>query len=73
MKRPSKRSAVDPKVEYDFSAGVRGKYVKRYRRGTNVVILDPALAKAFPDSKSVNDALRALLAVAARAERRKRA
>ena len=61
------------RAEYDFSGGVRGKYVDRYRRGTNVVLLDPALADAFPDSKSVNDALRAILAVATRAERRKRA
>jgi hypothetical protein len=61
------------RAEYDFSGGVRGKYVERYRSGTNVVLLDPALADAFPDSKSVNDALRAILAVATRAERRKRA
>ena len=59
--------------EYDFAGGVRGKYVARYRRGTNVVLIDPALAEAFPDSKSVNDALRELLAVATRVERRKRA
>ena len=58
--------------EYDFSGGVRGKYVNRYRSGTNVALLDPELAEAFPDSKSVNDALRALLAVATRADRRKR-
>jgi hypothetical protein len=57
--------------EYDFSGGVRGKYVNRYRSGTNVALLDPELAEAFPDSKSVNDALRALLAVATRADRRK--
>jgi hypothetical protein len=61
------------RTEYDFSSGVRGKYVDRYRQGTNVVLLDPELVEAFPDSKSVNDALRALLAVATRAERRKRA
>jgi hypothetical protein len=61
------------RAEYDFSGGVRGKYVDRYRRGTNVVLLDPALAEAFPDSKSVNNALKALLAVATRSERRKRA
>jgi len=61
------------RAEYDFSGGVRGKYVERYRSGTNVSRLDPELAEAFPDSKSVNDALRALLAVATRAERRKRA
>ena len=74
MKKPlSKRNTDEMRAEYDFSGGVRGKYVDRYRRGTNVVLLDPALADAFPDSKSVNDALRALLAVATRAERRKRA
>jgi hypothetical protein len=61
------------RAEYDFSGGVRGKYVDQYRRGTNVVLLDPEVAEAFPDSKSVNDALRAILAVATRAERRKRA
>ena len=61
------------KVEYDFSDGVRGKYVDRYRLGTNVVLLDPKLAEAFPDSKSVNDALRALLKIADRAALRKRA
>jgi hypothetical protein len=70
-KPPSKRSNVEMRAEYDFSGGVRCKYVDRYRRGTNVVLLDPELAEAFPDSKSVNDALRALLAVATRAERRK--
>jgi hypothetical protein len=61
------------RAEYDFSAGVRGKYVERYCQGTNVVLLDPELADAFPDSKSVNDALRALVAIAGRAETRKRA
>ena len=61
-KPPSKRNVDEMRAEYDFSGGVRGKYVDRYRRGTNVVLLDPALADAFPDSKSVNDALKALLA-----------
>jgi hypothetical protein len=70
-KPPSERTTGEMRAEYDFSGGVRGKYVDRYRRGTNVVLLDPELAEAFPDSKSVNDALRALLAVATRAERRK--
>jgi hypothetical protein len=60
-------------AEYDFSGGVRGKYVDRYRRGTNVVLLDPELSEVFPDSKSVNEALRALVAIASRAEARKRA
>ena len=46
--------------EYDFSKGVRGKYVQRYREGTNIVRLDDDVAKIFPDAKSVNAALRAL-------------
>ena len=72
-KPPSKRRTPEMRAEYDFSGGVRGKYVDRYRQGANVVLLDPELAEAFPDSKSVNDALRALVAIAARAETRKRA
>jgi hypothetical protein len=71
-KPPSKRCAPEMRAEYDFSGGVRRKYVDKYRRGTNVVLLDPELAEAFPDSKSVNDALRALVAIAARAETRRR-
>lgn len=46
---------------YDFSKGVRGKYAKRYKEGTNVVLLEPEVARAFPDSESVNKALRKLL------------
>jgi hypothetical protein len=44
-----------------MKGGVRGKYVERYREGTNLVLLDPDVAAAFPDAKSVNDALRLLL------------
>jgi hypothetical protein len=73
MKAKAKRRTGEMRAEYDFSGGVRGKYVERYRRGTNVVLLDPELAEAFPDSKSVNDALRALVAIAARTETSKRA
>ncbi len=50
--------------EYDFSqmkGGVRGKYVERYREGTNLVLLDADVAAAFPDAKAVNDALRSML------------
>jgi hypothetical protein len=61
------------RADYDFSDGVRGKYKDRYSLGTNLVLLDPELAQAFPDSKSVNDALRALVEIASRAESRKRA
>ena len=44
--------------EYDFSGGVRGKYAQRYARGTNVVMLDPDVAAAFPSEQAVNEALR---------------
>jgi hypothetical protein len=54
------------RAEYDFSGGVRGKYAARFARGTNIVILEPDVAERFPDSKAVNDALRALAAVADR-------
>jgi len=50
--------------EYDFSKGVRCKYAKRYAEGSNVVVLSPDVAEAFPDSESVNEALRVLLKIA---------
>lgn len=46
---------------YDFSKGVRGKYAKRFKEGTNVVLLEPEVAKAFPTSEAVNKALRQLM------------
>jgi hypothetical protein len=55
--------------EYDFTqmkGGVRGKYVERYRAGTNLVLLDPDVAQAFPNDMAVNDALRMLIQVAQR-------
>ena len=50
--------------EYDFSRGVRGKHYQAYRAGTTVVFLEPDVAKAFPDSASVNRVLRLLLNLA---------
>ena len=50
--------------EYDFSKGVRGKYAKRYAVGTNLVAISNDIVKIFPDSKSVNDALRMLARIA---------
>jgi hypothetical protein len=51
--------------EYDLRTllkeGVRGKYVDRYRAGTNLVLLDPDVAKAFPDETAVNEALRLVI------------
>lgn len=49
------------KDEYDFSKGDRGKYAKQYAEGTNIILLDPDVAKAFPNSESVNNALRSLI------------
>jgi hypothetical protein len=49
--------------EYDFSNGVRGKYAKAYREGVNIVKLDQDVKKFFPDSKSVNEALRTMIKV----------
>lgn len=49
------------KSEYDFSKGKRGKYAGQYAEGTNVIFLDADVAKSFPDSKSVNKALRWLI------------
>jgi hypothetical protein len=50
--------------EYDFSHGVRGKHHEAYQTGTNVVFLEPDLAKVFKDSESVNRVLRLLLNLA---------
>ena len=44
-----------------IKSGVRGKYAKSYREGTNVVLIDPDLQKIFPDSDAVNRALREYL------------
>ncbi len=46
--------------EYDLSRGVRGKYHEHYMECTNIVVLDPDVAKLYPNSKAVNDALREL-------------
>jgi hypothetical protein len=61
MKKGTKTQR-DPDMldEYDFSKGVRGKYVKRLAAGSNIVVLSPDVAAVFPDSDSVNEALRAL-------------
>ncbi len=65
MKNPRKQSIVrEMREEYDFSKGVRGKYAKRFAKGKNIVVLDPDVADLFPDSKTVNDALRTLIRIA---------
>ena len=50
--------------EYDFGNGVRGKHHEAYKAGTNVIFLEPDLARVFSDSASVNRVLRLLLHLA---------
>lgn len=48
----------------DLGPGVRGKYLELYREGTNLVLLSPDVAKAFPTEEAVNNALRSLIEIA---------
>ncbi|HEV2206116.1 MAG TPA: hypothetical protein VGR36_06225 [Candidatus Acidoferrales bacterium] len=76
MKKKAEKHAAKNglRPEYDFSAlkrGVRGKYLARYRKGTNLVLLSADVAPYFPDDHSVNAALRNLIhAAKAPAKRR---
>jgi hypothetical protein len=61
-KNPNDTTADDDmRPEYDLHGGVRGKYYERYQQGTNVVLLEPDLARVFRDSATVNEALRRYL------------
>ena len=65
MKKATKMQSESNMLdEYDFSGGVRGKYAERYAAGSNIIVLSPDLAKVFPDSESVNEALRNLVKIA---------
>ena len=57
-KRREKSNEMLP--EYDFSQGVRGKYARRYAKGSNVVVLEADVAKVFPNSEAVNSSPRSL-------------
>lgn len=48
----------------DLGRGIRGKHFKAYRKGSNLVLLKPEIAAAFPNEKAVNEALRSLLDIA---------
>jgi len=68
MKRGGHKRTDELRPEYrrsDFGSLVRGKYAARVATETNVVVLEPEIAEAFPNAKAVNDALRGLLDVAA--------
>ncbi|MBI3896571.1 MAG: hypothetical protein HY313_11635 [Acidobacteria bacterium] len=69
MKKSSRKIKDELQPEYDFAkmpGGVKGKYVQRYRQGTNLALLDRDVAKAFPNDKSVNDTLRVIMKAAER-------
>jgi hypothetical protein len=55
---------------YDFASGVRGKYVNRLKAGSNVIVLEPDVARRFKTSRAVNDALRSYLRLALPRRRR---
>ena len=62
VKKTSHKSARKPmRKEYDFAQGERGKYARRSAQGTNVVVLEPDVAKVFSNSKSVNVSLRKII------------
>lgn len=68
MKKRSRKPADELRPEYrrsDFGKLVRGKYAARVAMETNIVVLEPEIAEAFPNTKAVNEALRGLLDVAA--------
>ncbi len=60
MKKGNKQNDSDIQAEYNFSSGTRGKYARRYAQGTNVVVLEPDVARVFPNAEAVNSSLRAL-------------
>jgi hypothetical protein len=63
--KPSKRDELRPEYERsDFGRMVRGKYAGRIGASTNVVVLDPEVAAAFPNDEAVNEALRSLINLA---------
>jgi hypothetical protein len=64
-KKPVNEMTDELRPEYDLKSllkgGTRGKYAQRFREGTNLVLLEPDVAGAFPDEKTVNDALRLVM------------
>jgi hypothetical protein len=57
------------RATYDFSKGIRGKYAQQFRQGTNLIVLEPDVLRSFPDSGSVNKALRDLIKRAKKSSR----
>ena len=65
MKKRADKSSDELRPEYDLremlTGGVRGKYAKRYHAGTNLILLDPDIRKAFRSERAVNEALRLVI------------
>ena len=61
MKKSPRANGKELRAEYDFSRGQRDKYVRRAAQGTNVVVLEPDVAKVFSTSKQVNLSLRKVI------------
>lgn len=72
MRKGVNHKATEP-PDIDFSGGIRGKYAARYAAGTNLVALSPDVAKVFPDSTAVNEALRTLVRLSGKTVRAPRA
>ena len=66
MKRAEKEEMRKEYKREDLGPGVRGKYYQAYQEGTNLVLLSPEVAAAFPTEQAVNDALRSLIELAQR-------
>lgn len=67
MRKAKSADAPEMPAEIDFSGGERGRYAKRFAEGTNLVMLEPDVAEVFPDSESVNAALRVVLRASVKA------
>ena len=73
MKKDKTYDELRPEYEReDLGQGVRGKYFEEYRKGTNLVLLSPDVAKVFPTEEAVNEALRSLISLAQKSTGRTR-
>jgi len=70
MKKATRRDD-EMRAHYDFTGGIRGKYARRYAEGTNVVVLDPDVARLFPNREAVNETLRAVAQIVQIQKRRR--
>ena len=70
MKKETRRDD-EMRAHYDFTGGIRGKYARRYAEGTNVVVLDPDVARLFPNREAVNETLRAVAQIVQIQKRRR--